>query len=120
MNLIADESVDFGIISGLRKGGFEIYAIIEESPGITDQEVIEIAISRNGLLITEDKDFGELTYRLKHKHKGILLIRLSDIPRKERINLVIELIKKYSDKLENKFSVLTKKGLRIKTAQNKL
>jgi predicted nuclease of predicted toxin-antitoxin system len=71
------------------------------------------------LLITEDKDFGELTYRLKLKHKGILLIRLSDIPRKERIKLATKTIEKHFDKLRNYFSVLTKIRLRIKTHQTK-
>jgi len=33
------------------------------------------------LLITEDKDFGELTFRLRLNHCGVLLIRLSDLPR---------------------------------------
>jgi len=70
-------------------------------------------------LITEDKDFGELTYRLKLDHSGILLIRLCDIPRKDRIDLVPNIIAKHFDELENNFSVLTKRGLRIKTAQSK-
>jgi predicted nuclease of predicted toxin-antitoxin system len=119
MNFIADESVDFGIINRLRKKGFKIFAIIEESPGISDQEVLRISYNKNSILITEDKDFGELAYRLKLEHKGILLIRLNDIHRQKRIDLVLELIENYSDKLENKFSVLNKKGLRIKTTQKK-
>jgi len=67
-------------------------------------------------LVTEDKDFGELTYRLNLEHKGILLIRLNDIPRRERIEIASEMIEKYVDKLFDNFSVLTPKGLRIKTS----
>lgn len=62
---------------------------------------------------------GELTYRLKLEHNGILLIRLSDIPREERIKLTSETIEKHFDKLQNRFSVLNKQGLRIKIPQNK-
>lgn len=66
------------------------------------------------MLITEDKDFGELTYRLKLQHKGILLIRLSDLPREQRIQFCAEMIEEYFDKIINTFSVLTKNGIRIK------
>lgn len=114
MNLVADESVDFGIIRGLRQNGITVFAIVENLPGIPDEEVLQIAVHKNCLLITEDKDFGELTYRLKLKHTGILLLRLSDIPREERIELATETIRKLFDKLENNFSVLTKRGLRVK------
>ena len=116
MNLIADESVDFGIIIRLRQMGIGVVSISEDSSGIKDTEVIKIANENQCLLITEDKDFGELTYRLKLVHWGILLIRLSEIARKERIELVSEIIEKHFDKLQHNFSVLSKSGLRIKTA----
>ena len=44
MNLLADESIDFGIIEALRIHGYEIEAIIEIDPSIDDNEVLEIAI----------------------------------------------------------------------------
>ncbi len=118
MNLIADESVDAEIISRLRQNGIKVISIAEELPSITDKEVLQIAYKNKDLLITEDKDFGELAYRLKFKHHGILLIRLNDIPRNDRINMAVEIIQKHFKKLEKNFSVLNKTGLRIKTAQN--
>ena len=116
---VADESVDFGIILLLRQKGITVFSISEESFGITDQEVLNIAVKKKCLLITEDKDFGELTYRLKLEHKGILLLRLSDIPRIERIELVAKIIEKYFSELYNNFSVIVKRGIRIKTAHNR-
>jgi predicted nuclease of predicted toxin-antitoxin system len=119
MNLVADESVDFGIINNLRKQGINVLSICEDFSGIKDTEVLNIALDRQCLLITEDKDFGELTYRLKLRHFGILLLRLSDVPRKERIQFASEIIEQYFDKMKDNFSVLTKKGLRIKTVPGK-
>jgi len=63
MNLLADESVDYAIIAALRNKGFVVRSISEEHPGIKDKEVLSKAILYNCLLLTEDKDFGELTYR---------------------------------------------------------
>ena len=115
MMLVADESVDSGIIIQLRQTGIGVVSISEISSGIKDSEVLKIAAENRCLLITEDKDFGELAYRLKLVHRGILLIRLSDITRKERIALVAETIEKHFEMLQNNFSVLSKSGLRIKT-----
>jgi predicted nuclease of predicted toxin-antitoxin system len=119
MTVVADESVDFGIILLLRQKGITVLSISEESFGIKDEEVLNIAVNRQCLLITEDKDFGELTYRLKLDHNGILLIRLRELPRIERIELVAQIIEQHFNELYNNFSVIDKRGIRIKTAHNK-
>ncbi len=114
MALVADESIDSGIVKGLRKKGIAVFSIAEECWGIKDSEVLKIAFEKDSLLITEDKDFGELAFRLKFQHKGILLIRLSDLPRDERLILAVETITQHLNKMKNNFSALTKNGLRIK------
>ncbi|MEP7267267.1 MAG: DUF5615 family PIN-like protein [Saprospiraceae bacterium] len=113
MEIVADESVDFGVIKNLRNSGFEVLAITEKNAGISDIEVLKIAVNLKALLITEDKDFGEITFRTKHNHFGILLIRLSDIPRLERLHIISESIEDQIEHLYQNFSVLTKRGLRI-------
>ena len=115
MTLLADESVDFGIIKSLRLKGIDVVSILEDYSGIKDTEVLKIAQDNQYLLITEDKDFGELTYRLNLKHCGILLIRLIDLPRNERMPLITQMIESYYEKMKGNFSVLTTKGLRVKT-----
>ena len=114
MKLVADESVDFGIIKLLRIAGFQVVSIAEINSGINDIEVLNIATEKKLLLITEDKDFGELTHRLKLQHFGVLLIRLSEMKRQERIELASESIVKYYDELQNNFAVLTPTHIRIK------
>jgi len=117
MNLIVDESVDFALVRELRNKGITVLSITEDYQGVKDSEVLKISNDKHCLLITEDKDFGELVYRLKLEHFGIMLIRLSDIPRLKRIEIFIEIIESHFEKLENNFSVLTSRGLRIKTTR---
>lgn len=119
MTLLADESVDSGIIQNLRQKGITVLSVSEDFAGIKDTDVLKIAKEKDCFLITEDKDFGELTFRLKLEHRGILLIRLSEIPRKDRVEVAANTIERYFDKFKNNFSVLTKRGLRIKTAPNR-
>lgn len=54
MTIVADESVDFGIILLLRKKGISVLSIAEESFGIKDEDVIAIAVKNQCLLLTED------------------------------------------------------------------
>lgn len=115
MTFVADENVDNALISELRNNNISVLSIKEIDAGISDINVLEFAFKNDSILITEDKDFGELSHRLKLPNKGILLIRLSDLPRIERIQLSIKTITDHQTDLFNKFSVLTKNGLRIKS-----
>lgn len=112
--IVADESVDFRIISALRSLDCEVYAICEQSPSITDIQVLEKAVAMNALLITEDKDFGELVFRLQLPHKGVLLIRVIQLPVEEKLKLISEAIVRNLDELVGSFSVLSGNAIRIK------
>ncbi len=114
MIIVADENIDYALIKELRQRNLQVISIQEENSGINDYNVLDYAFKKDAQLITEDKDFGELAYRLKMKHNGILLLRLSDIPKTERIELSLEIILEHHLKLLNHFSVLTKNGLRIR------
>ena len=112
--LIADESVDFNIVKLLRDNGYSVYAIAESNSSISDEEVLKKAVKDKSLLITEDKDFGELVYRFKMKHFGILLIRLVNYSSSEKAELVVLTLKKHADSLKNAFSVLDERRIRIR------
>ena len=114
MKLVADESVDFEIVGALRKSGYEVIAVVEESPSIPDHEVLRLAQSHEALLITEDKDFGELVVRLQLGHRGVLLIRLIGLESIRKGVLVNEALKHNFEKLKDNFSVLDEGRLRIR------
>lgn len=114
MNLLADESVDFSLVENLRKANVPINAIVEDSPSIPDRVVLKTAVEQNALLITEDKDFGELVLRFKLPHKGILLLRIFELPQEEKVNLVIETLKNHFDEMSGNFSVLSDNKLRVR------
>ena len=110
--IIADESVDYRIVLLLRQLGLTVYSISEDQPSIKDDLVLNIACDNNALLITEDKDFGELVFRLQLPHRGILLIRIDEA--EQKIKSVSAAIQKYYDQMLNKFSVINNSKLRIK------
>ena len=64
MNLLADESVDAPIVERLRTDGHSVAYVAEMSPSIANEEVLERANTDPCPLVTADKDFGELVFRL--------------------------------------------------------
>jgi predicted nuclease of predicted toxin-antitoxin system len=67
MLIIADESVDAPIIAALRAAGHDVRAIAEISPSATDAAVLLQAVSAGAVLITLDRDFGELIFSKGHQ-----------------------------------------------------
>ena len=111
---LADESVDFRIVKTMRKDSCEIEAIVELEPGIDDDDVLKMAMELEAILLTEDKDFGELTFRLQKPNKGIILIRMSGEPIETRIKKLKETFKKHLNELSGKFTVITSNKVRIR------
>ncbi len=113
--IIADESVDGRIVQALTVSGYSVFAVAKECAGISDSEVIQLALSKGAFIITEDKDFGdELIYKKSSKNTGSLLLRLMDVPIEVRITVVLQVIDTNRDTLQNAFSVLTSKKLRVR------
>ncbi|MFI5201696.1 MAG: DUF5615 family PIN-like protein [Candidatus Kapaibacterium sp.] len=114
MKIVADENVDRRIIERLRAEGHSVSAIVEEMQSSPDPGVLAFSLESKSLLITEDKDFGELVFHKKQAQFGTLLVRLEGVPRKKRIDLVCDLIAERGDELINAFSVLTPYSIRIR------
>jgi predicted nuclease of predicted toxin-antitoxin system len=77
MRLLADENIPLLAIELLRRKGHDVLAIAESTPSICDENVMILAEDEGRILLTFDKDFGELTYRSKPRSScGIILFRI--------------------------------------------
>ena len=61
MNIVADENVERQIVQRLRDSGYQVIYVAE--PGLNDDAFFALANSKNSILLTADKDFGEIAYR---------------------------------------------------------
>jgi len=68
MKFLADEGVDRSIVDGLRKLDFDVYFVVDEIRSLDDEILLQIAVTEQCILITRDKDFGELVFRLGQAH----------------------------------------------------
>lgn len=114
MKFVADEGVDFSIVVSLREAGYVVKYIAEDQKGISDIKVLNHANNLNHILITRDKDFGELVFRDKKVHSGIILERLGALNSKEKASLVLEVVNNYKSELIGSFTVITVNKIRIR------
>jgi len=114
MTVVADESVDQPIVERLRSDGVSVVAISEESPGVDDDTVLDRAETSASILLTADKDFGELVYRLGRAHAGVVLIRLDGLSNHEKADVVSNAFLDHGGEFHRAFSVLSSASLRIR------
>ena len=78
MKILADENIPLSAVQGLRDSGHDVLWIRESSPGIADPEIIHIAVDEQRIIVTFDKDFGELAVTGDTQNPpAIILLRIS-------------------------------------------
>ncbi|MDA2925689.1 DUF5615 family PIN-like protein [Acidobacteria bacterium AH-259-G07] len=115
MNFLVDESVDQPIVDRLRENGHDVIYIAEMDPGISDQRILVLANEKAALLVTCDKDFGELVFRQGRVSYGVLLIRLAGLPASEKAHVTSVAIHEHGRELIQRFSVVTPGMIRIRS-----
>ena len=106
MKIVADESVEVEIVRALRKV-HNVRAVAEESPGLDDSAVLSISLEENAVLLTADKDFGELVHRRHQSGHGVVLLRLASVRAAEKAAIVEQAFARYADRFSGCFSVIS-------------
>lgn len=114
MKIVADESVDRQVVDRLRADGHEVLFIADLAPGIDDDAVLLKSHESNAVLVTADKDFGELIFRQHLLHSGVVLIRLAGLKAEWKAELVAAAFEKHADGLSLGFAVLSRRALRLR------
>ncbi len=113
MKFLVDECVGHGVAAWLKDQGYDVTSILEFSPGVPDVIVLQKALLENRVLITMDKDFGDIVFRNNSNHCGIILLRLFNWQPKHKINILEKILTHYADQIQNNFIVVTEQSVRI-------
>lgn len=113
MRFLADEGCDFSVVRALRSAGHDVLAIAEAAPQTEDSEVIALAVGEGRVLLTEDKDFGQLVYAELRQSSGVILIRFPSERREDLPAAVLEAIEQVGERLSGSFVVLTPQRIRL-------
>ena len=114
MNFLADESVDRQIVERLRQDGHQVWYVAEMEPGISDEIVLDLANRERYLLITADKDFGELVFLQRRLMSGVILIRLTGLSPTTKAEVIASALYKHGAELDQAFTVIMAGAIRIR------
>jgi predicted nuclease of predicted toxin-antitoxin system len=112
--LLANENFPLDAVEALRNDGHDVAWIRADTPGITDVEVLARARNENRILITFDKDFGELAFHAKLPADcGIILFRITLASPSHVARFVVTAINSRAD-WQGSFAVVEDARVRIR------
>ena len=114
MRLLADENFPRSAVEALAGAGHDVTWIRSQSPGATDEQVLAIARAEKRLLLTFDKDFGELVLKKGlAASDGVVLFRLPPGRPGELASSIVATLTARDD-WEGKFSVVDSERVRMR------
>ncbi len=113
MKFIVDECTGPTVAKWLETEGHNVVSISPDRKGISDKEILKIAFREERILITNDKDFGELIFKNKLSHCGVIFLRLTDETVNNKVFVLNNLIYNHQKIIiKGGFLVVTEKSIR--------
>jgi predicted nuclease of predicted toxin-antitoxin system len=103
---LVDECVDAALVTQLREAGHDAAYMSDVAPRATDTEVMRHAQSEGRLLLTEDKDFGDLVFRQARSVPGIVLLRIDSARRALKGTRLQAAIDRFGETLFGRYTVI--------------
>ena len=115
MRFLLDENAELRIAAFLTQAGHDVTSIVQDHPrSISDEQVLAIAHAEQRIIITNDRDFGDLIFRLRLPHAGVIYFRLPlDSTAAEKIQWLTRLLRDHPNRL-NEFVVIRPNGIRFR------
>lgn len=113
MRFLVDECTGSRVATWLAENGHEVYSVYDEARGSTDNEILTKAYAETWILITNDKDFGELIFREHRPHHGVVFLRLDDERSSAKISALEKLLENHAERIPDRFVVVTDSQVRF-------
>ena len=107
MRFLVDENIGPSVALWLANLDHNVASVHPEARGLSDGEIIQRSYEEDRILITCDKDFGDLAFRERRPHRGVVLLRLDNYRPETIIRVLRVLLDEYSDRLYGRFVVVT-------------
>lgn len=113
MRFLADENCDMAAVRALRAAGHDVALARELMPGAEDEVIARLALSERRILLTEDKDFGQVARALTSEKIGVVLLRFPGRARADLGPSITRAIEELGNRLESRFVVIEPGKVRI-------
>lgn len=116
MNFLANENFPLVSIRLLRDAGHGVASVIEETPGAKDEAVLKRAHDESRIVLTFDRDYGELIYRHKSlAPAGIIYFRFDPATPEEPAKILLNALETGKISIAGKFTVIERERIRQRT-----
>lgn len=113
MKFLADVNIESLIVKHLRKLNYDVKWMLEEDPFVKDEDILEISFKEKRVLLSNDKDFGELVFKENRNVFSVILLRFPQDDVELKVEVIDNLINRYKEKIEHKFTVISKNKVRF-------
>lgn len=115
MRLLADQNVPRGSVDALREAGHDVTWVQEAHPGEEDGVLLEVAVEEDRIVLTFDKDFGELAFREGLPAScGVILVRITPVSPSAVTDLIVRTLGMRDD-WAGHFSVVEDTRIRMRS-----
>ncbi len=115
MKFLLDANMKKSVGTFLESSGHSVrYLAGTEDRGLPDDQVLKLAFTENRILITNDKDFGDLIYRQHHPHCGVILFRLTQATDEGYIRRLLSILQSPEKDIVNRYIVITDDHIRVR------
>jgi predicted nuclease of predicted toxin-antitoxin system len=114
MRFLADENVSRQVVERLRTDGHDVISVAQSNQGASDKHVVEMANADGRILITEDRDFGELVVRQRLDVAGVMLLELDRLTNSAEADRVADVVSRHADKLRGSLAVIEPARVRLR------
>ena len=118
MDFLANENFPLASIRLLRQSGHRVVSIIQEVPGSKDRDILSRACAEKLVILTFDRDYGELIYRYKSTPPaGVVYLRFAPMTPDEPGEIMLNIIGNKNLSLINHFTIVERGRIRQRTLQ---
>jgi predicted nuclease of predicted toxin-antitoxin system len=114
MLFLADECCDALVVRTLRELGYDVTYVAELAPGLADIDVLAQSVSEERILLTEDRDFGELVFKGQETAYGVVLLRIPPEERQQKRDRITALVQGQQSELPGAMVIVTLNTIRIR------
>lgn len=116
LKLLANENLPRQLVAALRARGHDVRWVLEERRGIADPVVLREALAEGRVLLTGDKDFGDLVFREgRDASCGVILMRVhGTVSQAQLVAIVLPALESHEAQWRGHFAVITRKRVRIR------
>lgn len=112
--LLLDENIGQSVAKLLTNNDYDVKNVADVGFGMRDADILALALREKRVLITLDKDFGQMIYQSRAEHRGVILVRLQNESSPNIKFVLLNFLNSYDGDVVGKFIVLTEDKIRVR------